>query len=124
MSSIYASLNLPSLLHPLHLQKNSVNRKLPKDRTADTTISNNVFGRGMPAECIDIKEYTLGGKIMNNRLIGNEIKGANGAVSMVAIKGNGWLLQDNVGVGCMKRGQGYRVISVAPKQGKRKETSY
>lgn len=99
------------------MQKNSVKKKLPKDRSDYNTFSNNVFGRGVRAENLDIKEYTSHGKVFNNHFNGKQISGENGAISFLVIKGNNWRVENNVGIGAMKDGVGYRVAHIAPGQG-------
>ena len=50
---------------------------------------------GTTAESIDIKEGTTGGVVKGNTFDGAELRG--GADSWVNVKGNGWLIEDNVG---------------------------
>ena len=38
----------------------------PKDETHYTVVRDNVFGPNVPSENVDIKEYTTGGKVINN----------------------------------------------------------
>lgn len=85
-----------------------------RDSSDWNTLRANVFGPGVTAENIDIKEYTSNGKVLSNTFDGSDIKGKNGAISWVAIKGNGWTIADNQGSGCKTEGQGYRVLNIVP----------
>jgi hypothetical protein len=50
---------------------------------------------GTTAECVDLKEGTSGGVVRGNRFDGASMAAAD---SWVDVKGNGWLIEGNVGV--------------------------
>jgi hypothetical protein len=60
--------------------------------------------RDTAAEPIDIKEGTTGGRVAGNHLEGAKLSGLNGADSWMDVKGNGWLIEDNVGTGSLRHG--------------------
>lgn len=64
------------------------------DRSDRNVIENNTIMR-TTAESIDIKEGTSDGVVRGNQFDGAEIEGAD---SWVDVKGNDWLIVDNVGV--------------------------
>lgn len=74
------------------------------DRSDDNQVLNNVFGPGIAAEHIDIKEGTTGGRVRGNTFNGAGISGANYADSWMDVKGNGWRIEDNTGVGAPRDG--------------------
>lgn len=67
----------------------------------DTSNNNNVLynhiGPNVTAEHIDIKEGTTGGQITGNYFDGVGISGANYADSWVDVKGNNYILSNNIG---------------------------
>jgi hypothetical protein len=67
----------------------------------DLSDSNRIFrnriGPGIAAECIDIKEGTTGGQILENHFDATGITGANSADSWIDVKGNNYLLEGNEG---------------------------
>ena len=92
-------------------------RGIKRDATDYNTFRGNVFGPGLTAENIDAKEFTTGGTILENTFDGSDIKGINGAVAWVAVKGNKWTLEGNTGSGSRTDGQGDRVINFVGGQG-------
>ena len=64
------------------------------DRSDNNIISDCVFGPGITAENIDIKEGTTGGTVIGNSFDGS---GATAADSWVDVKGNGWAIRNNAG---------------------------
>lgn len=68
------------------------------DRSDGNQVLNNVFGPGIAAEHIDIKEGTTGGLVRGNTFDGAGISGANYADSWIDVKGNGYRIEDNTGV--------------------------
>jgi hypothetical protein len=69
--------------------------------TPDTSDGNrvirNVFGPGITAEHIDIKEGTTGGEVRGNTFHGAGISGENYADSWMDVKGSGYLIAENTG---------------------------
>jgi hypothetical protein len=57
----------------------------------------NVFGPGIAAEHIDIKEGTTGGEVRGNTFNGAGISGENYADSWMDVKGSGYLITENTG---------------------------
>lgn len=68
-----------------------------QDKSHFNQILNNVFGPDVRAEAIDVKEGTLGGKIIGNRFDATGLSGENYADSWVDIKGNGYEVGRNEG---------------------------
>jgi hypothetical protein len=62
------------------------------DTTDSISIVHSVFGRGIAAEAIDVKEGTTGGTIADNRFDGT---GTTSVDSIIDVKGNGWWIHDN-----------------------------
>jgi hypothetical protein len=60
-------------------------------------VLNNKIGPYVAAECIDIKEGTKGGLIKGNTFEAQGIAGANSADSWIDVKGNGYLIENNIG---------------------------
>ena len=98
---------------------NSVDYGLPPDHTNDNTIQNNVFGPGVLAENIDIKEYTSGGLVRGNVFDGKDIRGINGGKSWIAMKGTSWTAISNIGYGLDlgSVGSGFRVLKQSAENG-------
>ena len=91
-------------------KRNSVLYGMPPDSSNNNAFRENVFGPGVTAENIDVKEFTTGGKIVNNRFDGSDIQGINGAASWVSLKGNGWTAYNNTGFGLKpKDAAGFRI---------------
>lgn len=91
-------------------KRNSVLYGMPADASNNNAFRYNIFGPGVTAENIDVKEFTVGGKIVNNRFNGTAIKGINGALSWVSLKGNGWTAYNNTGFGLKaKASSGFRI---------------
>jgi hypothetical protein len=71
--------------------------------TPDTSDGNkvlsNVFGPGITAEHIDVKEGTTGGEVRGNTFNGDGISGANFADSWMDVKGNGYIVAESTGMG-------------------------
>lgn len=68
------------------------------DRSDRNQIIDNEIGPNVSAEHIDIKEGTQGGLVQGNFFDGKGISGKNYADSWVDVKGNDYLIADNVGV--------------------------
>ena len=77
------------------------------DRSDRNVIVGNMIS-GTTAESIDIKEGTTGGLIKGNTFDGAELRGD--ADSWVNVKGNGWLIKDNVGT--TASGSGFEVHQI------------
>jgi len=56
------------------------------------------------AESIDIKEGSTGGIVRGNTLDGAKIAGKNSADSWIDVKGNGYLIDDNLGTNSLQDG--------------------
>lgn len=67
------------------------------DKCDSNKVINNKLGPFVAAECIDIKEGTTGGLIKGNVFDSKGITGANSADSWIDVKGNNYLIEDNVG---------------------------
>lgn len=92
--------------------RNSIASGRPEDQSNFNVITFNTFGEGIPAENIDLKEYTSGGLVANNTFNGSGIAGLNGAIAWVAVKGRGYTIANNTGSGTLPGGQGIRVLQV------------
>jgi len=57
-----------------------------------------------------VKEYTRGGVIKENFFNGTALQGIHASTSWVALKGSGWVVSDNIGVGLAVTGAGIRVL--------------
>ena len=77
------------------------------DRSDRNVIVGNAIS-GTTAESIDIKEGTTGGVVKGNTFDGAELRGDAG--SWVNVKGNGWLIKDNVGT--TASGSGFEVHQI------------
>ena len=80
--------------------------KCEQDHSNGNFVLNNVF-TATSAEAVDIKEGTSGGVVAGNRFDGAGITGAD---SWVDVKGNGWLIADNVGTRAPE--DGYQVHEI------------
>lgn len=89
----------------------------PSDQTNYNTIAHNSFGPMVPSENIDVKEFTVGGRIVNNTFNGAGLKGIHASTSWVALKGKEWLVANNTGFSLAVRGAGIRVLKRAPTYG-------
>ena len=85
----------------------------PQDNSDYNVIAENRFGPGVPSENVDVKEYTHGGIISNNTFNGTALQGIHASTSWVALKGRGWVVSDNLGVGLGVSGAGIRVLERA-----------
>lgn len=65
----------------------------PDQSNYDVIIGNHISNT--KAECVDIKEGTEGGKVLDNTFDGSALTGAD---SWVDVKGNDWLIAGNTGV--------------------------
>ena len=68
-----------------------------RDKSNSNRVVNNIFGPDVRAEAIDIKEGTLGGKIIGNHFDATGLSGENYADSWVDVKGNNYEVAHNVG---------------------------
>jgi hypothetical protein len=98
--------------------KNSIDYGLPTDKSDYNIIRDNKFGPGVTAEAVDIKEFTSFGQVINNEFDGVNLSGINGAISWVAVKGNGWTIQGNKGKNLKSpKFVGIKVVKMAEGQG-------
>ena len=67
------------------------------DKSDANQVLNNKIGPFVAAECIDIKEGTTGGLIKGNTFDSQGITGANYADSWIDVKGNSYIITDNIG---------------------------
>ncbi|MFL9484578.1 hypothetical protein ACI6Q2_17485 [Chitinophagaceae bacterium LWZ2-11] len=67
------------------------------DLCDSNSVLNNKIGPGIAAECIDIKEGTTGGLIRGNTFNSTGITGANSGDSWIDVKGNYYLIDNNIG---------------------------
>lgn len=67
------------------------------DQCDSNQVLNNKLGPYVTAECIDIKEGTTGGIIIGNTFEAQGITGENSADSWMDIKGNHYLIENNIG---------------------------
>ena len=67
------------------------------DKCDSNKILNNIIGPDVAAECIDIKEGTTGGLIAGNTFYSKGLTGANSADSWMDVKGNYYLIENNIG---------------------------
>ncbi len=86
-----------------------------EDASDYNQILNNQFGPGITAEHIDIKEFTSRGLIEGNQFDGRGISQVNSAESWVNIKGNYWVIKNNMGRNTPVRG--FKQIVLTPGQG-------
>lgn len=68
-----------------------------EDKSDSNIVINNIIGPNITAECIDVKEGTTGGIIRGNSFNSTGITGANSGDSWMDVKGNNYLIEDNVG---------------------------
>src|SRR5882757_2435734 len=73
------------------------------DRSDRNIVINNAFS-DFTAEALDLKEGSTGGYIANNTFEGSSISGQNSADSWVDVKGNYYLLENNVGTNTLLDG--------------------
>lgn len=67
------------------------------DQCDSNQVLNNKLGPFVTAECIDIKEGTTGGIVSGNTFEAQGITGENSADSWMDIKGNHYLIENNIG---------------------------
>jgi hypothetical protein len=67
------------------------------DKSDSNKVINNKIGPNVKAECIDIKEGTTGGLISGNTFDATGISGANSADSWIDVKGNYYIIENNIG---------------------------
>ncbi len=67
------------------------------DQCDSNQVLNNKLGPYITAECIDIKEGTTGGIIRGNTFEAQGITGENSADSWIDVKGNHYLIENNIG---------------------------
>lgn len=68
-----------------------------EDRCDSNKIIYNTIGPNCTAECIDVKEGSTGGIISGNTFNSTGITGANSGDSWMDVKGNNYLIENNVG---------------------------
>jgi nitrous oxidase accessory protein NosD len=71
------------------------------DRSDFNTVSNCVFGASISSENVDIKEGTTGGLLVGNSFNG---AGTTAVDSWVDVKGNGWIVRNNIGAAAPRDG--------------------
>jgi hypothetical protein len=80
------------------------------DRSDRNIIRRNIIS-GTTAESVDVKEGTTGGALVGNTFDGSQLTAA-GADSWVDVKGNGWLIEGNVGRNSREDGfQTHRIVT-------------
>jgi len=67
------------------------------DRSDRISVIGNRFGPDVAAEHIDIKEGTVGGKVIGNFFDGRGLSGQNSADSWIDVKGSGYEITSNYG---------------------------
>lgn len=67
------------------------------DLCDSNTVLSNKIGPNVAAEAIDVKEGTTGGIIRNNTFDATGITGANSGDSWIDVKGNNYLIENNIG---------------------------
>ena len=75
----------------------SSRRNVRRDTCIGNKILDNKIGPGVTAEPIDVKENSRNGVIRGNVLDGRDLCGCRDAVSLINVKGNGYLIENNVG---------------------------
>ena len=88
----------------------------PKDETNFNVFQDNRFGPNVTSENFDIKEYTRGGKLINNKFDGTDMRGIHASISWVALKGSDYEVIGNIGRGLAVEGGGIRVVKRGPGQ--------
>ncbi len=68
-----------------------------EDRCDSNQIINNSIGPNCTAECVDVKEGTIGGLIKGNKFNSTGITGANSGDSWMDVKGNNYIIENNIG---------------------------
>jgi len=74
------------------------------DQADRNQVLNNRVGPGVTAEAVDVKEGTTGGTIDGNTFDGSGMTSGTGATSWVDVKGNSWVISDNVGHRTLRNG--------------------
>jgi hypothetical protein len=74
------------------------------DRSDHVQILDNTIGPLVRGENVDVKEGTTGGRIAGNTFVGDGLTGANYDDSWVDVKGNDYVVEDNVGTATTKSG--------------------
>ncbi|MFF2267853.1 right-handed parallel beta-helix repeat-containing protein [Cellulosimicrobium cellulans] len=74
------------------------------DRSDHVQILDNTIGPLVRGENVDVKEGTTGGRIAGNTFVGDGLTGANYDDSWVDVKGNDYVVEDNVGTTTTKSG--------------------
>ncbi|MGN7704872.1 right-handed parallel beta-helix repeat-containing protein [Cellulosimicrobium sp. 22601] len=74
------------------------------DRSDHVQILDNTIGPLVRGENVDVKEGTTGGRIAGNTFVGDGLTGANYDDSWVDVKGNDYVVEDNVGTVTTKSG--------------------
>ncbi|MFB8230155.1 hypothetical protein [Cellulosimicrobium sp. NPDC055967] len=74
------------------------------DRSDHVQILDNTIGPLVRGENVDVKEGTTGGRIARNMFVGDGLTGANYDDSWVDVKGNDYVVEDNVGTATTKFG--------------------
>jgi hypothetical protein len=67
------------------------------DRADRNRVIANVFGPGVTSEAVDLKEGTTGGEVRGNTFLGADHSGINASDSWMDVKGNRYVIADNVG---------------------------
>jgi hypothetical protein len=67
------------------------------DRADRNRVIDNVLGPGVTSEAVDVKEGTTGGEVRGNIFLGADHSGINASDSWMDVKGNRYVIADNVG---------------------------
>ena len=80
------------------------------DVSSYNVIKGNTFGPNVTSENVDIKEFTEGGKIVDNTFDGSDLRGIHASTSWIDLKGNKYEVSGNVGTGLAVEGAGIKVM--------------
>lgn len=99
----YTGQKSPGFGEGVYIGSAESNWKGGPDKSDDNQVIDNTIDH-TGAENIDIKEGTTGGLIQGNHFDGTGMSGANYADSWIDVKGNGYTVEDNVGVASLTDG--------------------
>lgn len=75
-----------------------------QDSSNYNQVLNNTFGSHLSAENVDVKEGTRGGLIKGNTFNGAGLANQNGGDTWIEIKGNNYIIENNIGYNSYKDG--------------------